>query len=239
MPREDVREMIWGNWVDHTENCKECPAHDHGYRPRYGGGDVDSHVMVVLSDPNDGRSPVRTSLDDPDSENESWRYGFKADNGWDMMEDYLNPICRRIDGCEDADDIYFTNAHKCPKLSGKGVNFDPDLDFEPLDHCTGYLDNEIKAVEPEVVVGLSAPTTRALGACQSVEFDDPKKVTEYVEDWVSSNKRAYGSDPAVVAGVHPSLGKLHLHLEREWYGNTDHDVWYFEELAKSVNTVLT
>jgi uracil-DNA glycosylase len=153
------------------------------------------------------------------------------------MMNYLNPICSRIDGCEDADDIYFTNAHKCPKLSGKGVDFDSDLDFEPLNHCTGYLANEIRGVEPEVVVGLSNPTTRALGDCQSVEFDDPKKVTEYVEDWVSRNKRAYGSDPAVVAGIHPS--KSHLNIKREWRGNTSPRVWYFDELAKSVNAVLT
>jgi uracil-DNA glycosylase len=237
MSSDTIRESIWKHWTNQTGNCAECPAHDFGYRPRYAGGDIESHIMIVLSDPNDERDPERTDLVGPKPEDESWHYNYSAYNEWDMMEQYLNPIAERIRGCTCADDVYFTNAHKCPKVSGKGSGFSEE-DRKALNQCREYISTEIKAVNPDAVVALSNEAINAVGQCSIIEFDGSKGSTEYVEDWVGNGKRFYGSNPAVVAGVHPSPNFLHLHLDNEWYEEEDHKTWYFDQLSESINSAI-
>jgi len=233
-----IRDSIWGNWHEKSHNCENCPAHDFDYTPAFAGGDIDSDVMVVLSDPNDDREEGKTKPSKPKPEYESWSYGYSADNGWNSMG-YLNPIANNIDGLTDADDLYFTNALKCPTYSDEGFN-DPDSrDEDALKQCKPYLGEEIEAVQPEVVVALSKEAIKAIADLSITEFTGENGPKGYVEEWITQNKRYYGSDPAVVAGVHPASSFLHLNLKKEWYGDEKHTEWYYNELGKSVNTALS
>lgn len=237
MSDNDIRERIWNNWVNKTGNCSNCDAHDYRYRPGFGGGDIDSHVMIVLSDPNDDRNSCERILEQPKRKNRSFNYGYSADNGWSMMDMYLNPITERIDGCDNADDIYFTNAHKCPKQSGKRSGF-TEKDKAAVEECGRYLEGEIDAVDPTVVVALSRQAIKAIGRCSSVDFDGSLTPTKYVENWMNGS-RFYGNNPAVVGGIHPSPEKLHLNLKSGWYGDENVRSWYFDEVAKCVNSALS
>jgi uracil-DNA glycosylase len=152
-----------------------------------------------------------------------------------MMEKYLNPICSRIDGCEDADDIYFTNAHKCPKLSGKG-SFEK-RDDDALKECRDYITDEIAAVNPQVILALSKQAMNTVGRSSEVEFEGSKRVTDYVREW-EHGARFYGNKPSVVAGFHPSPTYLNQNLGKAGYDNKDKE-WYYEQVAISVNVALS
>jgi uracil-DNA glycosylase len=233
MTKKDIRQKIWKYWENGKENCNGCPAHDPKHQPRYGGNDRISieefQVMVVLSDPNIERGNDNYHVPD------EWEYMYSADRSWE--NEYMNQIIEQVDGHDDFDDIYFTNAHKCPPYADDGLSEGLEKDLESLKKCQNYLSDEIAAVSPNVVVALSNHSIGAVGNSMpnDHEFDGLEYkskysgATEYVEEWIQNGKRFYGTDPAVVAGIHPSY----------WWLNTPSEMGdYTGELAKSINAAL-
>ena len=258
MSEKDIRQEIWEIWEKEEGNCSGCPAHNLSYTPSYGGKEGKSieefEVMIVLSDPNEDRHDEPSDDGKLSGDDEEWNYGYHADNGWDMMEDYLNPIVRQITGHGDADDVYFTNAHKCPTYADDGLSEGFERDLRSLEHCQSYLEDEIEAVNPEVVVALSNESIAAVGEVMTKhEFNASKGsgrytgATRYVEEWIRDKKRFYGLDPAVVAGVHPAKPNSgasisrHTNIELNQFGDTDTN-WsesYYQELALSIDSALS
>jgi len=234
---ESYRETVWQAWYNKEGPCGQCPAHSPKWSPAYAGGDPDARVMLVLSDPNNTRQSDKPHYSNPEDRDSKWSYGYSADNGWNMM-DYLNPIVDAFEGEDhtNADDIYFTNAHKCPTISEDPFK---QKDRKSRKQCQKFLPLEIEFVDPDVVIALSNQAIKAVGSVPFIGFDGNKGATEYVREWTVKGKRTYGKDPAVVAGVHPSTGKLHLHLEKDWYGDNDHNKWYRQQLARSVKEGLS
>jgi hypothetical protein len=257
MVKRDIRNEIWRKWKSQKGYCDGCPAHNLSYTPSYGGKEgvsIDEfEVIFVLSDPNDDRFDEPSEDGKLSEEDEEWNYGYAADNGWDMMTDYMNPIVRQIDGHESSDGVYFTNAHKCPPYADD-LHEEWDVDIESLENCRYYLRDEIESVNPKVVVSLSNHSIGAVGYVMpnehefnGLEYGSEKYdgASKYVEDWIRNEKRFYGSDPAVVAGIHPTIPNCAgtvsgLDIRKEEFGSSGN--WYnryHEELAKSINTALS
>lgn len=234
---ESYRETLWQAWYEGEGPCGSCPAYSQNWSPAYAGGDPDARVMLILSDPNNTRQSDEPHYSNPGDRDKSWSYGYSGNNDWGLMK-YLNPIVTEFEGKDhrNADDIYFTNAHKCPTVSENSFK---KIDRKSRKQCQKFLPLEIEFVDPDVVVALSNQAIKAIGSVPFIDFNGDKGATEYVEEWVTEEKRTYGKNPAVVAGVHPSPDKLHLHLKKDWYENNDHNVWYGQQLAKSVNEGLS
>lgn len=234
---ESYRKTVWQAWYEKEGPCGQCPAHSPKWSPAYAGGDLNARVMVILSDPNNTRQSDEPHYSNQEDRDKNWSYGYSKNKEWDIIK-YLNTAVNEFEGEDhnNADDIYFTNAHKCPTISKDPFK---KIDRKSRKQCQKFLPLEIEFVDPDVVIALSNQAIKAVGSVPFIEFDGDKGATEYVQEWIVKEKRTYGKGPAVVAGVHPSRKRLHLHLKKDWYGNANHNVWYRQQIVKSVNEGLS
>jgi len=232
---EDIKQEIWSDWYNKQSNCKKCDAHDELYKPRFGGGTTETNVMMVLRDPNNDRGPGKE--DYANSEERPQTHDYEVKEKWDSWT-YIDGIASRIDGLANGYDLYLTNVHKCPKQG--------EIDFNPKDTekvCRKYIKEEISYIEPKVIIALSRESINTIGACPDVNFSGDKGPTQYVNKWIFENKRYYGEDPSVVAGIHPSGRFLKSNLRQAKVagkiGEQKENVWYYDQVSRCVNQALS
>ena len=165
-----------------VDGCRGCPLHENATQAVFGAGPADARVVIVGEQPGDQED----------------RAGAP----------FVGPAGRLLDTALeqagiDRSTAYVTNAVKHFKFTQSGpgkrrIHASPDI--WDLRACTPWLQAEMRALQPEVVVLLGATAGKAV-------FGSSFKVTQsrgVLLPWPpSGDAEAYGSGQAL-ATIHPS-----------------------------------
>jgi uracil-DNA glycosylase family 4 len=171
-------------------DCSRCPAlvESRTYIA-WGNGPLDAPILVVGEAPGAG---------DPDAED--WQGGNHSGLAYTSRHSG-----RRIRGLFAdlgfPDRVYYANAVRCFPADGAGSNREPSA--AELSNCRGHLEEELRQVDPAVVVPTGAHATRSVLAFDDVEVDG------FLE-WVLTPTHMASLDVPVLPLLHPSYQDVWL-----------------------------
>jgi uracil-DNA glycosylase len=227
--------------TDPYENPHELPA---CIQSNYSGGNWDSHTEAIINEGWGGMGTFEKYLIEG-------RYPhYDGDN--------IVTVPFRLN------DIYYTNALKCPK-------FDNNLDLEPpaddrnknaLEYCLSYLEFELKTlVEPDLVIAMGKSAIAATFAIYDVDIGREhanvavsRRETTYgvpstlIDLYETTNTEdgshpefvypAFGDAPVIIPSYHFSM--LNSNYYRPWFTSTPHNQHeYCLPMVKRIRAVLT
>jgi len=225
--------MIWEHWRHGNGVCDGCPirCENQGFDPLFGLFNYDADLMIVAREPGTfdqfaesgngkGRTYRTMPLDKAVKNHphlvEQRGYDYKAVTDWnDLMEGalrlfeperYTNDVTGRPTVGYSLEDVYFTNALKCSRLSEEVQDVDKpeERNKEARKRCRTYLQEEIELVAPEVIVTFGAnawtDTVRTLNMENTVEHLTYLNRNINIDDKFGFG--AFGSDPIVIPSYH-------------------------------------
>lgn len=168
MDGEAVVDHIWENWKQNQGACQDCPARDSngGWPLYFAQGSLDTDLMLIGEEPGGANDPnyedeggyaPRRQQDYPE---ERWetvdqhhpRSGSAEISIVEPKKIYPTFFKQIENYSNDAGDSnqtpYYTNTKKSQKIQDN----DFQTDDPPVQRCLPYLDLEIDAIDPKVIV---------------------------------------------------------------------------------------
>lgn len=182
--------------------CSGCPAHEdtQGRFVNPGLLNYEADVMILTMDPS--HYIDWDAYADWGEYNATTGERFKTE--W-RGGSAIRKLLHGVPGVT-IDDIWLADAVKCPVENDRAGDVDT---AEAFDHCATYLRQEIKEVDPSVVVTMgNNPAEQLLDGIFDVGIGSVKAGTE-------DCGTTYDTDPAVVISPHWSNGWLGRHGNRE------------------------
>lgn len=174
-----------------ASTCERCPALAESRECiSWGNGALDAAIVVVGEAPGYGN---------PDADR--WQGG-----NWTGLAYTSRHSGRRVRALfeeldYDADNLYFTNAVKCFPSDGEGSNREPTS--EELANCFTHLEDELRTVDPDVVVTTGKHATKTILDHEGVTLDG---FVDSVLEPVTCNLL----DTTIVPILHPSYQDVWL-----------------------------
>ena len=242
-----------------TDTCRGCILRDSDqvYAPQFGAFDTEADLMVIAETPGTNvddtgdRGRLRVQGGDRKKDTNGLRfedYDRKIIEEWSVGNDssyeYINKLLRTQRVPRTPEDVYYTNAMKCPKYSDEitwDISNAPDcLNQQGRNRCRSYLEYEIdELVDPEVIVAFGnhakSAAISAVGGADCAE--ESKKLKNLLNQQATFPTLSWGTQRTVIPSYHWS--KLHLQLQWiNWLsgGNTGD---YWDELGKVITTALS
>lgn len=148
---------LWQNWINNCGQCGSCPNNDTNnyWYPLFDLGFRDAKIMVIADTPtyNIEDERRRTARVFETKQNRSAdRIAVRNEQLCERLMSKQNVLYRVIKGMlADLDigvsSVYFTNTKKCGDI--KGSTKDNKAAYK---HCADYLQDEIAAVKPEIII---------------------------------------------------------------------------------------
>lgn len=191
-------ETLWENWVVEggAGPCAGCPAHwsirtdfpgdpdtrtsSYGHRPFYGDGSLtDVDVVIYGHEPGKASIPDNT---DPDDDRTTESFADVRNSDVTTVPDRAGTIELAEPLFEILDEhfgVYWSQMKKCNEYHYEAAGIEPDgrnRDAERqcvgLDGHTGYLEQELKAVDPRYVITLGKRPHQLFTSVFEVEDPD-------------------------------------------------------------------
>jgi uracil-DNA glycosylase len=267
----NLRQQIWEHWLHGHGPCDGCPirCQNQGFDPLYGLFDYDADLMIVAREPGtfekftedgDGRGRVYRTMPQYEAQKKNHPhlvdargYDHKAIYDWDnLMEGalrlfdtdrYSNNQTSQPTVCS-LENIYFTNALKCSRLAVEVQDVDnpKERNREARKRCSTYLEDEIKYVDPDVIVTFGGNAwTDAIETLDMVdEVKHRTKLNQNINSDGEFSFGAFGTNPVVIPSYHWS----NLGQQKQWlefiHEEDDAKMYdrYFSELAIRINREL-
>jgi len=244
MDAEEVIDHIWTNWKNNQGACQDCPARDnHGGWPLYyGQGSLSTDLMLIgeepggANDPNYDDSKGYAPREKRDYPEERWatvdeHHPRSGPSEISIVESSrIDPVLfKHIEGyTNDSSDSnstpYYTNTKKSQEIRGQDFGTsDP-----PVQRCLPYLDLEVNAIDPKVIVLIGDDATK--------NFADrfPINVSETTYDDIFEILCLTEGPPYIVRSYNWG-GKYGMPLE---HLSVSSEKEYWEELGKTINKAL-
>jgi len=222
-------EKIWGNWSTESGPCFECPNRDSQCRfyPKYGEGVLDADIAFVAETPNEDRRNQNSPKSRKDR-NGKFEIIVRSNPvpGWikdgnRISDSFFKQISADFTDERDRG-IYYTNIKKCADIGGGRAGW---KNRKAKIHCEQYLEDELLAVGPDIVVAFGEEATESL-----FEIFDAGPSFDTMKDGVL---RVYQLD---AYSVIPSFHWSYLHLNLRCLDNIDDQDEYWNKLAEVINS---
>ena len=168
------KQAVWNNCRNQDGPCSGCDLNNS--KPQFGAFDTDAKLMVVAEAPGEGTGGSRTQ--DTNKENNDLdevpnflKYDKMIVDKWSQSAGsggslgYIDNLLRaENDLALTVEDVYYTNAIKCPKSDDNNETEDG------RGNCRSYLKYEIQElVEPNVIIGFSGNAIQSVSDVLGVE----------------------------------------------------------------------
>lgn len=249
------QQHIYEHWKREEGPCEGCNNRVFKERchPDVGKGSVDADVMLVGSAPgprnreievdNQSRKIDPLAKDDlPDFDGYPLYafYGTTIEdmNEWSGISTLRSNLIEDERGLNvELGDLYFTNARKCPDISGYESG-------NASRRCASYLQTEIDLVRPQVIVTFGRSTAIAVARC--LEYDESKftrRTMEIMTGAVTPTCEFIGyheTDPYLIsmphwAGLGRNLNRI-PHFDPSDYEHPEKEIYY--QLADLITYIL-
>lgn len=158
----NLNQQIFEHWLRQEGPCDGCSNYYRKERchPRDGRGNADANLMFVgrvpgspseIEKPNSNRKADREKIQkQPEFQGKPlaafYNRNIEKMYGWNGISTLRKQLFEDDFGVQyGLEDIYFTNVKKCHDVVG-------DSNSTARDRCVSYLANEIRLIEPEVIV---------------------------------------------------------------------------------------
>ncbi|WP_175501490.1 uracil-DNA glycosylase family protein [Halogeometricum limi] len=229
---EETLENIWSNWREEEGRCSHCPARNTQHPPYYGDGVGTADIAFVAEKPG-GTQSGRVDGPPPAHVEETHRERNDNRNGMDWIKDgnrlrrFFDSLSSDLWFTKDSEyPAYFTNARKCRKITGENKWGNNHADY----WCRQYLEEELTALDPEIVLVFGKPAAESVFAHYEVK-DWPSKMSNRVLVEYQSET----DDTQIILSYHWSgIGRNVRHVDGVEGTNE-----YQDKLAKVVDQVLS
>jgi uracil-DNA glycosylase family 4 len=176
--------------------CNGCPAHriHRGTNVNPGLLNPDADLMVLTMDPS--HEIQWDQYADWAEYNQTFSEQFATWRGGEKIRELIEPLGLTLA------DVWLGDTIKCP-VDNARYRFDDSKQIErAFRHCQTYLEEEITAIDPQVIVGLGEDATRrVLELAFDIKVGDIKTGT-------TDCGRVFDTQPPVIASPHWSHGWL-------------------------------
>lgn len=176
--------------------CKGCPAHEihEGQYVNPGLLNYNAEIMFMTLDPS--HQIDWSKYETWEEYNREYSQRFATWRGGKKIAELIEPLGLTLN------DVWLGDSIKCP-VDNSLHRFDNPAKIEAaFDHCQDYLVQEVKAINPELIVTLGADTTRRT---LQMLFD---MSTGELKSGTDDCGRIFETEPPVIVSPHWSHGWL-------------------------------
>lgn len=242
MDPDAVIDHIWDNWKKNQGACQDCPARDRngGWPLYFGQGSLSTDIMLIGEEPGGANDPnyedgegyaPREQRDYPENRLDTVdehhpRVGSSSISIVETKKIYPS-FFKHIQGySNDPSDSnnspYYTNTKKSQEIHGE----DFDTSDPPVQRCLPYLELEITAIDPKVIVLIGDDATENFASRFPLDYNS----TTYKDIYKILDMN--GKPPYIVRSYHWGNGIPLSYLP------VDGESEYWERLGKTVNKAL-